>query len=124
MSSAFRGIAQVDGRTKFFAAVNTVTEYLPAAGATFRSVMTIAQFTAAISSTPTIAIGALFRDLGSEVTVVNAITGQHVAKFRLVQLQNGTSSEGVDTVLTPFYICTWTSEYDDASYQVDVARIG
>jgi hypothetical protein len=123
MSTQLRRIAQAPAhspvRTKFFLALASTTggaAVVPAASAA--SVMTSADFAAAVPSTTGLAANGLYRDMGREIIVTDA-AGVHLQKWRAVQLVSGAATEGVGAD-NNLYARVW----DAAGTNVYVVRTG
>jgi hypothetical protein len=127
MSSVFSSPAQVDRRTGYFYVVanldgnNCVSVD---SGYTLTATMTSAEFDTATTANTDVDSGMILRDMGKQVTIVNATTGLHTQVWRRVQVVNGATSEGVlaSVVATPvdIYVLTWAA----AGTNVSVVRTG
>jgi hypothetical protein len=122
MSSVIRTTAQIANRVKYLIAVQATNHFVPIEGATINSIMTISNFESSVNSQEAPdAQGTLYKDLGSEVVTVDSMNRQF-ARYRLVQLVNGFTTEGVPNNYgsTTFYIQVWSA----AEGFVTVARLG
>jgi len=122
MTSVNRSLSDINTRVRYFTALATTTHYRPISGFKFESIMTAAAFTGAVNSVTTTPAGTMYKDMGKSVTIVD-FAGVHQSLYRLVQLVNGITSEGVSGATNDqFYIRVWSS--DLAASPVTVARVG
>lgn len=127
MSSVSSSPAQVDRRTGYFyvfTELSTAGSFARTAnsGAVIEATMTSSTFTgrsAALGSA--VAVGTILRDMGKQVTIVDATTGLHTQVWRRVQIVNGAVSEGVPASPTDLYVLTWSAS---AAVGVPVVRTG
>ena len=120
MSSMLTMLGQVDPNIRFLKALATTTVYTPT-GTVTANLSTTAFSAATVTSTyPS---GTIFRDMGKRTVTYNT-TKQEVAKYILVQPQNGPATEGVPINYNSqkFYIQVWASS--DSGVAVTVSRVG
>lgn len=144
MSSVLRAPSQIPVRAKYLivdlslniagttpstgeAFVIDANKALPADSRTVidAAVLDVASGAAKIATRVNLTQGDLYRDLGRQVVVVNAM-GDHLAHFRAAQLVSGPATEGVPAVSSvgfpgfELYICVWSA----TAGQVAVSRTG
>ena len=126
MSSLLRAPAQIPVRTKFLLGLSTLAAGADAftspaftvdAGRSVTDVMTATTLDAAAAPAG-IANGRVYRDLGRQVTVVDA-SRRRVAVYRCVQEQLNAATEGVQNG-TDLYVRVWAADGSN----VNVARLG
>jgi hypothetical protein len=107
MSSATSSFAQKSGRSKFlvaiFASENSSTNTwgsavtLPTSVTIPKSIFTRTEFNALDADSYSFSAGALFKDLGREIVVVDDDNSLHRNVFRECMLVSGASSEGISS---------------------------
>ena len=123
MTSVLKRYAQMDPRTQYFLALDSVPCYVDnSTSINISRLMTRSDVSTAFLLMPVPAaypVGSLLKDLGRQITVYDpAIPGSpHIAIFRHVMLVNGLNVEGIPTLTPPgppytppnsfAYICTW-----------------
>jgi hypothetical protein len=112
MSSVTSSFAQIAGRVKFFLAVADLS------GCVEDGLNTVSVDVPAPSFN--ISAGALLKDLGRQIVVVDAATGGHLKTYRQVQVMEGATSEGVGAT-APAYVLVSSA---DAATVVKVVRTG
>lgn len=110
----FRTVAALNG-TGDSAEIRTVN-----AGKSLDAVMTSSTFLS-YTTASSASLGNILRDMGKQVTIVDATTGLHTQVWRRVQLVSGAASEGVLESPTDRYVITWSASGTPA---VKVARTG
>ena len=118
MSSAYVAPAQVDRRAGYFYVTTNLTNSsgnavqvdttLP-----LNAIMTSTELTAATGTlASTISAGAILRDMGKQITIVDATTGLHTQVWRRVQVvTNGATTEGINNTAAAvdIYVLTWAA---------------
>ena len=128
MSSLLRAPAQVPVRTKFLLGLSDLSggagdastrpAFTVDATRTVTDVMTATALDAAATGA-NIANGRVYRDLGRQVTVVDA-SRRRVAVYRCVQEQLGVTAEGASVTAADLYVRVWAADGSN----VNVARLG
>jgi hypothetical protein len=100
----------------YYTVISTITRYVPNPTYTTSALMTVADFSTALTATSTFAAGILLQDMGRFIVVYDpSIAGSpHVAKFRQVMLVSGEDREGQNTT-SNMYICVW-QDYPGRGY--------
>jgi hypothetical protein len=129
MSSVSSSPAQVDRRTGYFYVVTAMTTSPATNNAVvvdttlpMNAIMTSTQLTDATAPAG-VAAGVILRDMGKQVTIVDATTGIHTQVWRRVQVidDDGNGSEGVqNAAYQDLYVLTWAA----AGTGVSVVRTG
>ena len=130
MSSVSSSPAQVDRRTGYFYVITQLSTAGTFArnansGAVIEGIMTSSDFTgrsAVLGST--VAVGTILRDMGKQVTIVDATTGLHTQVWRRVQVidDDANGYEGVqNAAYQDLYVLTWSAS---AAVGVPVVRTG
>ena len=109
----------MDPRVKYLTALTDISGY-PGANSLITSVMTETSFTSVIGVSTNISGGTLLKDMGKTVTVVDETTRLHLSIWRLVQIVNGSTTEGNSGSAGLFYIRVWSADGTDTN----VARTG
>ncbi len=121
MSSVVRAASEIPQRIGFLLVesnILTADVRVPANGVS--AVMSSSAFTAATSAGTQINAGALLRDMGKEVHIVDGITGMASAVYRLVMPLSGAATEGANLAVATAFVKVW----DAASSGVQVSRTG
>ena len=124
MSSVLRASSQIPIRSKFLIAIASSVSGNAAADSSvisqewLGSVVMAADVNAG-ASTQSFSAGALFRDLGRQMMVVDEI-GAHVALYREAMSQANAGAEGIATIGGSVWLRVWAA--DGAA--VRVARLG
>ena len=125
MASVLRSYSQIPARTKFLLVVNDGTDISgtpPPSDDTvvaFDTSSTLvgtffvdADISGATGYTPydgnTITAGQLYRDLGKQITIVDA-NNNHLAYFRLVRRQNSVANEGINLADSNIWMKVWAA---------------
>jgi hypothetical protein len=119
MSAIHKSPSQIGAREKYLKALSTATEYTLSAEPA--AIMTVSEWLD-ISSADTGDSGALYRDMGRRVRVVNA-DGLAIAEYTRAQIVNGIDTEGVpaDASYGIVYIKTFDA---NSPSSVGVVRTG
>jgi hypothetical protein len=130
MSSVHSYISQISGRVKYFISIADVSGFAVAATGSTQSLMTSTSFAANVpillGAVPGLAAGALMRDMGKSITVINDSSKQQTEVYRLVEKESGgiigegaqNSTPALSTLV--FYVKVWDSDGNG----VKVARTG
>ncbi len=132
MSSVHSYISQISGRVKYFISIADVSGFAVAATGSTQSLMTSTSFATnvpiLVGAVPGLAAGALMRDMGKSITVINDVTKQQSEVYRLVEKESSNptslgegaqnSTPALSTIV--FYVKVWDSD----GQGVKVARTG
>jgi len=121
MTSTLSAKDQIDHTSKYLKALTTTTVYTPNVNTKIASNAYSASFTSSTTSS-TYPAGTLFRDMGKKIITINT-SSQQVAKYILVQPQNGPTSEGVPTnfATSSCYVQVWAAS--NAPVAITVGRV-
>ena len=109
---------QIDPNSKYLKALGITTVYTVKANTSVASNLTSTLFLSS-TTTSTYPSGTLLRDMGKRITTINE-ANQQVAKYILVQPQNGITSEGVPNNYTTSsaYVQVWAAASAPAALTV------
>lgn len=120
MSSTQKAFAQIPNKIKYLRALDDEGATVLIMSGPTSSIMTDAEFSAAIGDSAQIA-GALLKDLGREVVLFEAATGLYTAKYRAVQIVDGADTEGVPA---DWEVVKYVKVWDASGAGVYVVRTG
>ena len=122
MSSTLTYPSQISKNVQTLLCLTTTTVWTPDNFDHITSVMTLDEFSNE-TSTSTVPQSTGLRDMGKPTVVVDDL-GRHLAIYRLVQLEQGSETEGVPPSYTEqkYYVRTWSADF--AASPVTVCRTG